>query len=323
MRKLIHITFIIALLAFITESKAQSTLLYYWHFNGLSTAGVNYGRNLLINSDSTTPAITNPGTVTWELQAGTPVGDTINIADNVAGDLINARGSALLTPTANNWGLRPRNPSQYGQLVFNIPTTGFQDIIIKFECEASSTGSGLLNQLLDYSTDGGNTFSSTGITVTTGASKVSASEDSVGIAWGLVAVDLSAATAVSNASSLLFRIRYTGPNAVQSKTSGNDRFDNFTVEGSTAVTTATTASSALDAGYSIYPNPGTGSTINFTAPTTGSKNISFYNSTGQNVLSTTVSGTTSDLNVSGLNSGIYIINVNDNNTNYCLKFIKN
>jgi len=79
----------------------------------------------------------------------------------------------------------------------------------------------------------------------------------------------------------------------------------------------------LDAGYSIYPNPGTGSTINFTAPTTGSKNISFYNSTGQNVLSTTVSGTTSDLNVSGLNSGIYIINVNDNNTNYCLKFIKN
>jgi hypothetical protein len=325
MRKLIQLPLILIFIAVFSEGMAQTpTLLYYWHFNSLATSGVNYGRNLLINSDSTTPAITTPGTVTWQLQAGdpNPSVDTINIADNVAGDFINARGSALNTPTANNWGLRPRNPSQYGQLVFNIPTTGFQNIIIKFECESSSTASGILNQLLDYSTDGGNTYSSTGIAVTTAPSTVKASEDSIGIVWGLVVVDLTAATAVNNASSLLFRIRYTGPNAVQSKTSGNDRFDNFTVESGSS-STATIGINAMDAGYNMYPNPSYDGQVYFTAPTTGVKNVVFYNTTGQAVYTTSVSGTSSSVNVGNLVSGIYYININDNNTNYTLKFVKN
>jgi len=326
MRKLIQLPLILIFIAVFSEGMAQTeTLLYYWHFNSLSTANVNYGRNLLINSDSTTPAITTPGTVTWQLQSSdpNPSVDTIYIADNAAGDLLNARGSALSTLPANNWGLRPRNPSQYGQLVFNIPTSGFQNIIIKFECESSSAASGILNQLLDYSTDGGNTYSSTGIVVTSGASKVETDKDSIGTGWGLVAVDLTAATVVNDANSLLFRIRYTGPNAVQSKTSGNDRFDNFTVEGVSATTTVTTGSNAMDAGYNMYPNPSYDGQVYFTAPTTGVKNVVFYNTTGQAVYTTSVSGTSSSVNVGNLVSGIYYININDNNTNYTLKFVKN
>lgn len=321
MKKTLQLLVIVSLFIFAAESKAQ-TLLYYWSFNSLTTASVSVSP---ASSDSTTQGAA--GTITWQLQASAPGGSTIGLMDNVAGDILNAQGSAKSVTGAANYGIRPRNPSLYAELDFSISTAGYQGIVISFECEASSIypSAGIGKQEFDYSTDGGSTFSSTGVSVTASPSPTTglpANEDSLTGNWALVTVDLSAATAVNNVSSLIFRIRYIGANASGTAgSSGNDRFDNVTVSG-TAVT-GVTNSSATDAGYSLYPNPIGSNVINLSAPTAGTKYVTVYNTTGQTVYTTTVSGQQSTLTMDNLNTGIYYVTINDNGMTYSMKFAKN
>ena len=335
MKKQLHFTLIIALFILVAESKAQTTLLYYWSFNSLPSPAVKGGSiPLPISSDSTSPGIA-PGSINWEFQANAPTNPvpTALIIDNVSpGSLVNARGSALSIPdsTGNppsaanpkSQGLRPRNPSEYAQLVFSIPTTGYKGIVIKFVAQSSSIASGILAQEFDYSIDGGATYNSTGIVTTSTPQGAAANQDSVTAltTYSLVTVDLTAATAVNNASNLIFRIRYIGANATNA-TGGNDRLDNVTVEG-TATLTGVSNPSAAEAGYSLYPNP-TSDVVYLSAPTTGAKYITVYNAQGQSVYTNTVSGQQSSLSIAALTSGIYYVNINDNGTNYSIKFSKN
>ena len=332
MKKTLHFTLIIALIMLVAESKAQTTLLYYWNFNSLVTpATKGTSITLPVSSDSNTKSL-SPGTINWELQSGAPNTATIGYIDNVSpGSLVNARGSALSIPdsTGNppsaanpkSQGLRPRNPSEYAQLVFSIPTTGYNGIVIKFAVQTSSITSGIVVQQFDYSTDGGATYSSTGIVTTSTPQGAATNQDSVTdlTTYSLVTVDLTAATAVNNAGNLIFRIRYEGAN--NTGTSGNDRIDNVTVEG-TASVTGVSNPSAADAGYSLYPNP-TSEVVYLSAPTTSSKYITVYNAQGQPVYTSTVSGQQSSLSIAALTSGIYYVTINDNGTNYSIKFSKN
>ncbi len=309
----------------VAESKAQTTLLYYWSFDTLSApltgpAAGDFMVHLPINSDSTT--MNAPGTINWEPQPGAPAGTASTLwIDNVTADgcTINAQGSAIANE-AKSIGLRPRNPSLYAELIFNIPTTGYKGITFTFATESS--GSGIGTQAFDYSVDGGSTFSTTGIAVTSNPSAETglAYEDSVTANWGLVTVDLTAATAVNNSSNLILRLIYKGPKATTGA-SGNDRLDNITVWG-TALTTGVSNPSAADAGYSLYPNP-TSDVVYLSAPTTSSKYITIYNAQGQPVYTSTVSGQQSSLSIASLTSGIYYVNINDNGTNYSIKFAKN
>jgi len=323
MKKTIQFSLILAFLLALTESKAQ-TLLYYWHFDSLGTVAASSP----INSDSTT--MSAPGTVSWEFQPGAPT-TTALIIDLLSDDscTINVQGSAVANQYIGN-ALRPRNPSEYAQLVFSIPTTGYQGITVAFATEASA--SGILGQIIDYSADGGTTFDTTGVIVTSpfGASpsglayvdtvgNVTATSNAVG--WHLVTADLTTATAVNNASNLIVRIRYEG-SGVKNTSGGNDRFDNVTVWGTASVTGVTNASAA-DAGYSLYPNPTATNVINLSAPTSGSKSITVYNVTGQLVYTTTVSGQQSTLTIDNLSQGMYYVNIGDNGANYSIKFAKN
>jgi hypothetical protein len=70
--------------------------------------------------------------------------------------------------------------------------------------------------------------------------------------------------------------------------------------------------------FRIYPNP-TNNTLNFKVPFTDSFKVSVYDTIGKRVLNTTIENGNS-LNVSSLNSGMYIIKFNDYNTNF--KFVK-
>lgn len=70
--------------------------------------------------------------------------------------------------------------------------------------------------------------------------------------------------------------------------------------------------------FRIYPNP-TNNTLNFKVPFTDSFKVSVYDTIGKRVLNTTIQNGNS-LNVSKLNSGIYIIKFDDYNTNF--KFVK-
>ncbi|WP_111308535.1 T9SS type A sorting domain-containing protein [Confluentibacter sediminis] len=74
-------------------------------------------------------------------------------------------------------------------------------------------------------------------------------------------------------------------------------------------------------GLSIYPNPVTeGRTyINITTKKNFSKNIEIYNVLGKQVYSTVLTG--KELNISSLNTGVYILKITENNISETRKLV--
>ena len=75
------------------------------------------------------------------------------------------------------------------------PTIKYQNIVIKYETESSSTGSGQHEQVFSYSVDSALTFTTAGLPM---------AFDSAGLTWGKVVLDLSSIPAVNNNSKLVF-----------------------------------------------------------------------------------------------------------------------
>jgi hypothetical protein len=114
-----------------------------------------------------------------------------------------------------------------------IPTTGYTGIVVKYALESSSTASGDSVDVFDYSVDSGKTWKNG---LANGMKVNGRSFDTIstippvyqGTSWGLVSVDLSADKSVENNPNLIFRIRFKGNTSLAK---GNNRLDNFTVEG--------------------------------------------------------------------------------------------
>lgn len=246
----------IALLLLSTFASAQPKLIHYWHFNN-TPSGVHVGA---LNADYST---LGNAFVAFDPVPGV-VSDT-GYMDNVAGDTINARQSA---PAGN--GIRTRNPSDSMQFVWVLPTTHYKNIILTWETQSSSVASGPHFQNFDYSLDGGTTYTSEGLTVL---------QDSAGLAWGgPVAVNLTPITGANNNNTFVFRIRLSPPNTGGS---GNNRYDNITVEGDTIITTGgpTAPSSPGIAASSLTANSWTGDsvvTVRWTKATSTSSTIAGY-----------------------------------------------
>ena len=64
-------------------------------------------------------------------------------------------------------------------------------------------------------------------------------------------------------------------------------------------------------GFSIYPNPITNYTFTLTSASSEEKSVTVFNLLGKKVLETRFSGTKSDINVSAINAGIYILKVTE------------
>jgi|GEM_PF-745880 len=224
-----------ALLLFSNESQAQTKkLIHYWHFNNTIT-GAHLG---VIPSDYST--LENASIIYKPVKVA-GASDTINAyIDNLAGDTINQRpgyGGCCVVP---NYAVRTRNPSDYMQFLWYIPTKKYQNIVIKYETQSSSTGSGQHRQVFSYSLDSALTFTTAGLPI---------AYDSAGLAWGKVNLDLSSVPAVNNNGKLVFKMVFTAPNT---GTSGNNRFDNITVEGDTIIQPVFT-STALTSGIINRP----------------------------------------------------------------------
>ncbi len=201
------------------ESKAQQTLIHYWHFNNLvnpiPTGAVSPSTLPSIKADFST-IDTNKAVVSYQILAGT-VGNAKTYWDFVSpGDTINSRLGVVA-----GLGFRPRNPSDSMQLVFYIPSTGFQNLNLKWEVQRSSVGGGAPQLIYDYSIDSGATWKNSGLSITI---------DSTGYAtWKAMSVSINNDALAYGNSKLIFRMRFAGPTNIG--TSGNVRFDNFTVEG--------------------------------------------------------------------------------------------
>lgn len=182
------------------------TLIHYWNFNNnTSAAAITTPSATLVNGSLISVA---GGTSAIDFAGGT--GQNFNI------DNLNARNG-------DSWGahLRFNNPIG-GALQFNVPTTGYNNVNVKFTTRRSAQGAG--TQTWSYSTDG-----STFVPYQT-VSPQDANPQ-------LISFDFSAVTGVSNNPNFKLKVEFS---ATGGGTGGNNRFDNFTVDATPAGSIDTT-----------------------------------------------------------------------------------
>lgn len=193
------IPFLSIVLLCLTNITHGQTLLHYWNFNDNTSITAITTPSQSIVSGVSLVAIAG-GISAIEAAGGT--GQNFNILN------LNARNSDV-----SGTHLRFNDPIG-GALQFAIPTTGYQNIVVKMATRRSSSGAG--NQLWSYSTDGTNFVAFTTINPNNGDP-------------ALATLDFTAITAANNNPNFKLKVEFAqGSGGLV----GNNRFDNFTVEGS-------------------------------------------------------------------------------------------
>lgn len=178
----------------------QTSLIHYWNFNNnASSAAITSPTSTLAGGSMT--AVAN-GITDIDFAGGT--GQNFSIQN------LNARNG-----DAPGTHLRYNNPIN-GSLQFNLPTTGYNNVMVKFTTRRSGSGAG--TQTWKYSTDG-NTF-----TAYQTVSPLDADPQ-------LVTFDFSGIAGVSNNPNFKLKVEFA---AGGGGTAGNNRFDNFTVDATPA-----------------------------------------------------------------------------------------
>lgn len=182
------------------------TLIHYWNFNDNSSA-----------ASITTPSSTMVNGSLVAIAGGTSVVDFANgTGQNFNVDNLNARNG---DPSGSH--MRFNNPIG-GALQFNLPTTGYNNVIAKFTTRRSTQGAG--TQTWSYSTDGTNFIQYQVINPQDANPQ-------------LITFDFSAISGVSNNPNFKLKVEFS---ATGGGTGGNNRFDNFTVDATSAGTADTT-----------------------------------------------------------------------------------
>lgn len=183
----------------------QTSLIHYWNFNNNTSAAA-----------ITTPAVSlTGGSMTAVTSGTTEIAFAGGTGQNFSVENLNARnGDVAGTHLRYNFPIN-------GNLQFNLPTTGYQNVVVKFTTRRSGSGAG--TQIWSYSTDG-----STFQTYQT-VSPQDANPQ-------LIMFDFSGVTGVSNNPNFKLKVEFS---AAGGGTVGNNRFDNFTVD-ATAVSGADT-----------------------------------------------------------------------------------
>jgi hypothetical protein len=313
-----------------TGTTGSLTLVHYWNFNNFTGS----------YSAATVPSLkadysvidTNKTALVYKLLAGTSsayAGKVDYVTTSVAdSDIYNLRTiNGVLTPAGN--GYRFRNPTDSAYLLFYIPSTGYKNLTFSYAVEASSVASGYHYNNFSYSTDSGATFKTAGLdhiqdsSISVG-SYASATALSV---YKLITVNFTVAdTTVNNNPKLVFKI-VTSTNPAfspTSATSGNNRFDNFALDGvkisSISVPTVTTPQVHTPI---AYPNPANRD-LYINTFTATEKTVVIYNIAGQAVYHTVTNEQTLNVPIAALNTGMYYVLVHENATgeNTTTKFIK-
>lgn len=177
----------------------EAILVHYWNFNNVSGTVTTIDSDFSLISGA---QITYPGSGAGYMDDFDP------------GYPMNARNGD--EPGA---GFRARNPSDTRSVVVALPTTNHKNILIQFA--TSRTGSGATTQTYTYTIDGTN-YISNGLAITTHNPIQEPSSS-------LVTLDFTGIAGVDN--NPLFKLKISFGGETVSGSSGNNRFDNLTVEG--------------------------------------------------------------------------------------------
>jgi hypothetical protein len=175
-------------------------LIHYWNFNNnASVATITTPTTSNVSGASITAEITGISTI--DFAGGT--GNGFDVQN------LNAQGT-----DASGTHLRFNDPIG-SALVFALPTTGFENIIVKFATRRSGSGAG--TQTWSYSTDG------TAYTVFTTVLPNNGDP-------ALATLDFSAIAAADNNANFKLKVEFS---LAPGGSVGNNRFDNFTATGGT------------------------------------------------------------------------------------------
>ena len=189
---------------------AQTTLVHYWNFNNnASVTAITTPASTLLNG-SITAVSTGTGNTDTFIDFANGTNQNFNI------DNLNARnGDASGTHLRYNYPIN-------GNVQFLLPTTGYNNVVVKFTTRRSGSGAG--NQNWFYSLDG-----TTFIPYQTVTSQDANPQ--------LITFDFSGVAGVSNNPNFKLKVEFSqgSGGAV-----GNNRFDNFTLDATSIGGTDTT-----------------------------------------------------------------------------------
>jgi len=286
------------------DSIISPVLIDYWHFNNFTTtytyptfpAPIDADYSVLDTSKAKMVYALFPGTSGTYHSTATIFDAVTTVTSDY--DTVNLR---LSQPAGN--GIRPRNPMDSVYLKFYMPTTGYHDVILNYASQSSSTSSGDTYQYYDYSTDSGATW------VTTGLSKLS---DSAWLVYHRSTITFTSDSSVNNTNKFVFRIHFIGHNT---GTSGNNRFDNVSLDGIPYIINNTITTTT--ASYGPYCNASSstlGVAYTSTGTYSGTYSVQLSNSSGSFSSGTTTiaTATVSPLSAtipSGTTPGTYRVRV--------------
>ncbi len=309
-RNITRLMYVVIFTVLTSVSSHAQTLIHYWDFNNFApglTAPVSPATLIPIKAHYSI-LDTNKATIAFSTITGASASYMTYWDNYIPGDTINLQ----LADTAGSC-LRIWNPTDSMQLLFNIPTTGYKNITLRFETEKSSLTQAQLYQLYDYSTNGGTTWKTSGLSIP--------GDSAVYHVWNAVTVKFND-TAVNNNSKLVFRTKFLGQNTGGQ---GNNRFDNVTVIGdSISKSSAGITSVIANKVCVIYPSPAHDE-VYISNGTNTAKTIIIRNMEGKIVLSKNTTDEKCLINITGFSAGIYFATVVENESGYIshLKFIKN
>jgi hypothetical protein len=216
------------------SSAWAQTLLHYWNFNDNSSLAA-----------LTAPAQSVGGAALTAIAGGI---STIDVAGGT-GQNFNVENLNARNGDAPGTHLRFNDPIG-GQLQFDLPTSGYEQIVVQMATRRSGSGAGL--QLWSYTVDGSNYLPFDTLLPNNGNP-------------ALAVLDFSAVAGVSDNANFKLRVAFEqGPGG----TVGNNRFDNVTVDGQpigggdtvAPVVSITPADGATNVAVSVLP------TISFNEP---------------------------------------------------------
>jgi hypothetical protein len=331
------LSFILALiLALATPRVNAQTLIQYWDFNATPPVGGGGGDSL---GNVTNPLAANQ--VAIGLTAGQIIYSRPQIMYNqteLDGILDNgSQGSGIYdysnsndtgSSAAGNLFVRTRNPSDSSEMYFYIPTTGYKNIQFDFALSASST-KGPNYGIFSYSTNGGTSWNNLNTAMDTFNIGGTYRPDTLQLqnpvtsasAWYPVQINFTSDANVNNNANFIVKMMLAGPNSHQ-QTSGNARFDNFSVWGTSVA--GINELPAQVAGYNVYPNPAQNIVYIISDKYTDAKIITLFNVVGQPINTIENKDKQSAIDISALTSGIYFVEIKEVNTGnkYTVKIAK-
>lgn len=268
-------------------TQSEDTLIYYWHFNDLTTPEdvTVIDADFKIIEDAM-PAMTYTGSGPRDIDAVNE-GSNLNIHQNETSGI----------------AARVRNPSNDRSIIFDLPTTGYKDIT--FTYAVMRTNNGQLQNILSYSVDGTN-FVQTHLNTTT---------FDIETDFNLIHLDFTEIEAVNDNQNFKIKIDFQGNTT---GTSGNNRFDNITLKG---VNTTLSSDSFSQTEIQIFPNPFDEQLTILSSEFI--QQIKVYDMLGKQVYDkSNVNNNQTALSLNHLSNGVYIIKIVAENNIKTQKIIK-